>query len=154
MKCISLWQPWATLIAIGAKKIETRSWKPPMERGVPFRLAIHAAKKWNGELEDLCYSRPFCGALRANECDSDARMIDRVKAARGHIVATCYLAGWDHTESMAFPITDKERAFGDYSPMRFAWYLEEVKALETPIPFIGKQGIFDVPDSLFQDGVS
>jgi len=25
IKCLSLWQPWATLMAIGAKRIETRS---------------------------------------------------------------------------------------------------------------------------------
>lgn len=26
MKCISLWQPWASLLVAGVKKIETRSW--------------------------------------------------------------------------------------------------------------------------------
>lgn len=26
IKALSLWQPWASLIAIGAKKIETRGW--------------------------------------------------------------------------------------------------------------------------------
>ena len=26
MKAISLWQPWASAIALGAKRIETRSW--------------------------------------------------------------------------------------------------------------------------------
>lgn len=41
MKAITLWQPWASLIAIGAKKYETRSWKTNY-RGP---IAIHAAKK-------------------------------------------------------------------------------------------------------------
>lgn len=40
MKCISLWQPWATLLAIGAKRFETRSWRC----GHRGPLAIHAAK--------------------------------------------------------------------------------------------------------------
>ena len=39
-RCLSLIQPWATLVAIGAKKVETRSWKTPY-RGW---LAIHASK--------------------------------------------------------------------------------------------------------------
>lgn len=26
MKAISLWQPWASLMAVGAKRYETRSW--------------------------------------------------------------------------------------------------------------------------------
>jgi activating signal cointegrator 1 len=40
MKAISLTQPWATLIAIGAKRIETRSFSTSY-RGP---IAIHAAK--------------------------------------------------------------------------------------------------------------
>lgn len=44
MKAISLWQPWASLIACGAKPYETRSWAPPRDLiGQP--IAIHAAKK-------------------------------------------------------------------------------------------------------------
>lgn len=41
MKVITLWEPWASLIAVGAKMIETRSWNTNY-RG---RIAIHAAKK-------------------------------------------------------------------------------------------------------------
>ena len=41
MKCISLMQPWATLIAKGSKKIETRSWKTNY-RG---ELYIHASQR-------------------------------------------------------------------------------------------------------------
>jgi activating signal cointegrator 1 len=40
MKAISICQPWATLIVIGAKRFETRSWKTDY-RGI---LAIHASK--------------------------------------------------------------------------------------------------------------
>lgn len=40
MKAVTLTQPWATLVAIGAKQIETRSW-PTNYRGP---LAIHAGK--------------------------------------------------------------------------------------------------------------
>lgn len=38
MKAITLMQPWATLVAIGAKRLETRSWSTNY-RGP---LAIHA----------------------------------------------------------------------------------------------------------------
>lgn len=44
MKAISLWQPWASLIACGAKPFETRSWAPPREL-IGQTIAIHAAKK-------------------------------------------------------------------------------------------------------------
>lgn len=51
MKAITLWQPWASLIACGAKTIETRSW------GTPYRgpLAIHASKRMNQELIEEWY---------------------------------------------------------------------------------------------------
>jgi hypothetical protein len=41
MKAISLWQPWASAIALGWKKNETRHWSTDY-RGP---LLIHAAKK-------------------------------------------------------------------------------------------------------------
>lgn len=41
MKAITIWQPWASLIACGAKKYETRGW-PTKYRGP---IAIHAAAK-------------------------------------------------------------------------------------------------------------
>src|ERR1700732_4369319 len=44
MKAISLWQPWASLIACGAKPYETRDWAPP-ESMIGQPIAIHAAKK-------------------------------------------------------------------------------------------------------------
>lgn len=42
MKALTLTQPYATLVAIGEKRLETRSWRTSY-RGP---LAIHAAKGW------------------------------------------------------------------------------------------------------------
>ena len=41
MKAITVWQPWATLLATGKKKCETRSWKTNY-RG---EVLIHAGRK-------------------------------------------------------------------------------------------------------------
>lgn len=41
MKALSLWQPWASLMAFGEKKIETRCWSTKF-RG---EMAIHATAK-------------------------------------------------------------------------------------------------------------
>jgi activating signal cointegrator 1 len=59
MKGLSLWQPWAQLVAIGAKKIETRSW------GTDYRgpLAIHATKAFPASAKNLCMGTPFMDAL-------------------------------------------------------------------------------------------
>ncbi|TWH47470.1 ASCH domain-containing protein [Sporomusa sp. KB1] len=42
MKAITILQPWASLLACGAKQIETRSW-PAKYRGP---IAIHTGKTW------------------------------------------------------------------------------------------------------------
>lgn len=60
-RCISLWQPWATLIAIGEKKIETRSWNP-YYRGW---MAIHAAK--TKKALPKCQEEPFKSSLEGVE---------------------------------------------------------------------------------------
>ncbi len=60
MKAISLWQPWASLIACGAKPYETRDWAPPPEL-IGQRIAIQASKKVDKAAkafaEDLMYGQ-------------------------------------------------------------------------------------------------
>ncbi len=41
---LTVWQPWATLIAEGLKPLEFRSWRPP-ERLIGQRIAIHAGSR-------------------------------------------------------------------------------------------------------------
>ena len=58
MKAITLWQPWASLIADGRKTVETRSWAPPKAL-IGHRIAIHASKRapirgeWSPQLQAL-----------------------------------------------------------------------------------------------------
>jgi activating signal cointegrator 1 len=60
MKAISLWQPWAPLIACGAKPYETRSFAPPASL-IGQTIAIHVAKKIDKGAaqfaEDLMYGQ-------------------------------------------------------------------------------------------------
>ena len=44
MRAITLWQPWATLVALGVKTVETRPGPAPL-RLVGERVAIHAAAR-------------------------------------------------------------------------------------------------------------
>jgi hypothetical protein len=51
MKALSIWQPWASLIMSGHKKIETRSWPAPYPiRGQ--RIAIASTKTVRPERRD------------------------------------------------------------------------------------------------------
>src|SRR6185437_11126448 len=81
MLALSLWQPWATLVAIGAKRIETRHWHTHY-RGP---LAIHAAKRKDKDSLALCLSQPFLSALAAGGYDTPFEL------PFGLMIATCRL---------------------------------------------------------------
>ena len=79
---ITLHQPWASLIALGLKTVETRSWPAPA-RLVGQRIAVHAGKRLVRRPGD------------AIERELRARWGDdwRVIIPTGAVVATAVLAG-------------------------------------------------------------
>lgn len=141
IKAISLWQPWASLVANGLKLYETRGW-PTKYRGV---LAIHAAK------------RPLCKqgkSLISHFNRSFNLSIDGDKLPLGAIVALTDLTDCLEMVSEANAtdvpnsiivesVSELERLLGDWQPQRYAWKLENVRAIE-PIPCLGKQKLFTV----------
>ena len=140
MKALTLMQPWATLVAIGAKRIETRSWATSY-RGP---LVIHASKgfpKWAREFtcEPVCYEA--------------VQQFQRVKTfpayPLGAVLATCRLIDCVPTERIGDPnglwsriFTEQERAFGNYSPGRYAWVIDNVQQTE-PILAKGALGLWE-----------
>jgi len=151
MRAISLWQPWASAIALGAKRIETRSWSTTY-RGP---IAIHAAKRKRvHELVYLMQTPCFVEALRPLYAISpNSRWIDAIELMPyGAIVATAMLADClTVNDALEKLITPLEYELGNFEPDRFGWVLEDVKALARPIPFKGKQGFFNVPDDCFTE---
>jgi activating signal cointegrator 1 len=140
MHCISLWQPWATLIAIGAKKIETRSWHTDY-RGP---LAIHAAKKI-GSLDSAANSL----AIEAiSEYERSHGRMDPMPL--GAVVAICDLVDCVYFGPDYQRQPEPELSFGDFTEGRWGFVLANVRKLAKPIPMRGFQRIFDRPDELFR----
>ena len=142
MKALSLWQPWATLMAIGAKRIETRSWEV-MYRGP---VAIHAAKKWDGELMDIARSFPFESTLRprgfAVEYSGATVLPFGCIVGFGRLVRVERI-----THGYTRHLDPLEVEFGNYTPGRFAFHFEHVRMLKIPIAYRGAQGLFELkPD--------
>ena len=132
MKAITLIQPWASLISIGEKTIETRSWSTKY-RGP---LAIHAGKK----IDKTAFTIPIYKEI------FDMYGININNIPTSSIIAICDITDCIPTELLSEKISDKEKQFGNYTPNRYGWILQNVKILETPIHATGMLGLWDYPN--------
>ncbi|HEY1292800.1 MAG TPA: ASCH domain-containing protein [Chloroflexota bacterium] len=132
---LTLTQPWASLVAIGAKRIETRSW------GTRYRgpIAIHAAKRMSFEDEMQCFFEPFNKTLRTRDILSARDLPLGAVLAIGRLV-DCQKVG----EGAQRPAQNSlEFAFGDFSWGRWLWYLDDVEELDEPLPARGALGLWE-----------
>jgi activating signal cointegrator 1 len=137
MKAISLWQPWASLWGCGRKQYETRHWATNY-RGA---IAVHAAKRICTDIDD---------ELR-EILEDEFGGHWAIELPRGALIATANLVRCYPTGSLLdLGVLNKEElAQGDFTIGRFGWKTENMRELPQPIPYIGHQGIFDVPNELF-----
>lgn len=132
IKALSLWQPWASLIAIGAKEFETRSWKHNY-RGL---VAIHASKRWTQD--EIYMTEHFA---RTYPVATQGKLVGTLPL--GAVLCVAKLGGIVPTETVRHRIAQPELAFGDFSSGRYAWHLEVVEVFAEPIPCKGAQGLWD-----------
>ena len=170
IKALTIHHPWASLIAVGAKKYETRSWATKY-RG---QIAIHAGKKlftpsknMNKSILDAWKRMAFI--LGEGEpwresplfVSSELIALYRDQFPLGAVIATAELVGcWKIREEWSreiyldkgtethgimsmFHPSEQELLFGDWTPGRYAWQLANVKMLPEPIPARGQHGLWD-----------
>ena len=140
MKAISLTQPWASLVAVGAKRIETRSWRP--SSAVGEEIAIHASKGFPLDCRQLCEQTLFARSLKRSW----------MQLPVGSVVAVARVVSFDTTERLlaSGELTPLEEAFGNYGPHRFGWRFEDIRPLSTPIECRGALGIWFLPEAVEQ----
>ena len=145
MKALTLTQPWATLVALEAKRIETRSWCTSY-RGP---LAIHAAKGMTKAATSLCWKEPFRTALEAGGYKpGDGTVPNPFRLPLGAVIAVAVLIDIQSITLENRP-TEPEYSFGDYAPGRCAWMLQNVYRLPDPIPARGRLGLWEwIPPEL------
>ena len=156
MKGLTLYQPQASLVALGHKQIESRSWSTNY-RGP---LAIHAARRDPGSLggdlseamtaalERVIGPKPLAWIkdLPRGVILAVVNLIDVVPILQGFdavpVVGVVPEAPWSQDL-----MTEDELAFGDFTPGRFAWLLELPGSgvLRTPIPERGARGLWNLP---------
>jgi activating signal cointegrator 1 len=131
MRAISLWQPWASAVALGVKRVETRHWST----NYTGSLVIHAAKRWTRAEREFAEIEHTLGRLPP-------------RLPLGALVATCTLMGCRLTQDVSYQLGSIERMYGNYEFGRFAWFLTDIKPFAEPIPWKGAQGFFNVPDEV------
>jgi hypothetical protein len=141
MKALTLWQPWASLIAQGEKKVETRSWCTKYRGDLAIHASAKAPPKWLG-------ASRFSAAFRNELADVLMVRTDRVDLRTralplGAILCIVRLAAIEPTEQVAGILCQRELIFGNYEEGRYAWFLELVSTFETPIPAKGNRMLWN-----------
>jgi hypothetical protein len=134
VKIVSLWQPYASAIALGLKQYETRTWLP--HKGYRGLLAIHAAQ------------RP----IKAEELGDGIFTIGEAFAQKniglrdlplGCIVALGFMDECFPSEVIRGELSPMELAFGDYGDGRYGWRISRLIGFKKPIAAIGRQSMWD-----------
>jgi activating signal cointegrator 1 len=171
MKVLSLQQPWASLVALQHKWIETRSWRTS-HRGW---LAIHASKSFPPYNREICYLDCFyealwqfygdghdsiAGPMRAGYVEKSLPLGSVVAVAELHDCVRIgarrktYPAVRDgHTLDVPIPphLCTTENLFGDYTPGRYAWVFSQIRALDKPIPVCGRLGLWEMDHPMLDE---
>ena len=150
MNAITLWQPWASMVACSRKKFETRTWRPP-RWAVGQPLAIHAAAR-----RPVVPDKLHPELVEVLEDEFGGHWYQDVP--RGAVVATCILAeanqilggpdGRGHVDVRPLigrpPVlpTLRPDPFGDYSVGRWSWHLKVISRLPRPVPAKGAQRVW------------
>jgi hypothetical protein len=146
---LTIWQPWASLIAAGAKPYEWRGWPAP-ERLIGQRIAIHAGARpvRKAEIGELIYQlHPKVGIETSLIPEIALPLLERWHTAPGalplsSVLCTAVLgkpiraALWAAHAGMA--AADSDRI--DHS--KWAWPLTAIEQIEPFQPAKGMQGFW------------
>ena len=136
MSCLTLWQPYASLAALGIKHSETRHWSAGFNN-VGQRIGIHAAQRGMTPSE-IAWFNAACAcegiSLRARDLPL------------GVMLATARLTGIHRiiTHRRGTALLDGHApipldAWGTYTPGRWVYLLDQVEPLVKPVAASGRQ---------------
>lgn len=134
---LTVMQPWASLLASGAKQFETRGWRTN-DRGW---VLLHASRTLPPEAAAVwaeCGQRLPGDRLRLQDLP------------RGAVVGVARLVACVPTERVRAHLTPTEAVLGDFSSGRWGWRFTEARTLAEPIPWRGMPGLWPAPDELLR----
>lgn len=137
LRALTVWQPWASLLVLGIKKYETRSWCTSY-RGP---IAIHAAKKKVFTVMNMLHP------VAANAIQYRLLKNQLNQLPIGHILGYGNLIAC-HKIDAAFiaGLSEDEKLMGDFTPGRYAWEIVDIVKLDRPVKMRGAQMLWTVHD--------
>lgn len=136
MKVISVWQPFASLLVEGYKIFETRTWPAPQSLiGQP--LGIAATKSIVPGQKEFIADETFRGFY---DRLGWPKLIDM---PRGCLLGSVTLDSVElMTEELMDDVSAEEQAYGHWTLGNYAWRCTNPVKFDTPIPIVGKQGLY------------
>lgn len=131
MKALTVLQPWAALIMSGQKTVENRTWRTS-HRGP---LLIHAGA-----------SRLLLGAVATVEPPEEPLVF-------GALLGTVELVECVRLADARTGLFKADWLEGPFTTGPWCWLLANPKPLRRPVPYRGRQMLFDVPDEFVRDPV-
>ncbi len=132
MHIITMWQPWASFVLYGWKKIETRTHNRFATLS-STRIGIHAGLHF-----DQDWKMAVRKHLSYDRLEIMMNMMDNIKEAKGNILCTAYVS-----DVGLLNRTHSKSALIDCSRYnRYGLVLRDIIELTPPIPATGKQGIW------------
>lgn len=137
MKVISIWNPYALLLAHGHKLNETRGWAAP-EALIGQRIGIASTKIIRPEQREAFSNPTFARYYYETNLP---RQLDDLP--NGYLLGTAVLHSCDLvSEADIEDVTEEEQLYGWWEPGRYAWRMRDHKPLVEPVPVRGAQGIW------------
>jgi phage N-6-adenine-methyltransferase len=138
LKAISLWQPWASLIPLGLKHYETRSWKTNYRGKL---LICSTAKSTKTQYQQYL---KICNEVELPEWNE-------TNFPHGCAIAICDLVDCiEMTPEFIAQQSQTEILCGDWQVGRYAWKLKNIQPITEPFAVKGKQGLFNIPSTNFE----
>lgn len=128
MRALTLWQPFATLVAIGAKKVEARTYGAG---GYTGELAIHAARQTPPDARAIAFGDEAIQEALVRHFGGEA--VGYSQLPTGAIIA---IARIEKVERVKAP---------DAILSSFAWHLTEVEEVWPAVPARGSKDLWSVP---------
>lgn len=158
MKAITFWQPWASLIMVGAKPFEFRSKSYLHYLNAPRigeRIVIHAGARpvKPAEVDDLLARLMLCPRSTALVPDVASQVLEKCRAAAKYQalplacgLGTATLGTPRNAGALLQGVADSDRQAANEEDYNWAWPLGDIVRFDAPVPMRGAQGFWQWPE--------